>query len=75
MGSIIYFCIIYFSNSELNKLKSGMKNDTEVTLKLSSNIVGDSNDENKFPHQISFTNTQVSKLRKAFANGSSTNIR
>ena len=63
------------SNSELNKLKSGMKNGTEVTLKLSSNIVGDSNDENKFPHQISFTNTQVSKLRKAFANGSSTNIR
>ena len=63
------------SNSELNKLKSGMKNGTEVTLKLSSNIVGDSNDENKFPHQISFTNTQVSKLRKAFTNGSSTNIR
>ena len=62
-------------NSELNKLKSGMKNGTEVTLKLSSNIVGDSNDENKFPHQISFTNAQVSKLRKSFANGSSTNIR
>ena len=34
------------SNSQLNKLKSGMKNNTEVTLKLSSNVVGDSNDEN-----------------------------
>ena len=52
-----------------------MKNGTEVTLKLSSNVVGDSNDENKFPHQLLLTNTQISKLRKAFTNGSSTNIR
>ena len=37
------------SNSQLNKLKSGIKNDTEVTLKLSSNVAGDSNDENNFP--------------------------
>ena len=36
------------SNSQLNKLKSRKKNNTEVTLKLSSNIVGDSNDENNF---------------------------
>ena len=36
------------SNSQLNKLKSGIKYLTEVTLKLSSNIDGDSNDENNF---------------------------
>ena len=30
-----------------------------------------SNDENNFPHKLLLTNTQVSKLRKAFANGSS----
>ena len=34
------------SNSRLNKLKSGIKNDIEVTLKLSSNVVGSSNGEN-----------------------------
>ena len=63
------------SDSELDKLKSGMKKGTEVTLKLSSNVVGDSNDENKFPHQLLLTNTQISKFLKAFTNGSSTNIR
>ena len=31
-------------NSQLNRLKSGMKYGTEVTLKISSNVVGDSND-------------------------------
>ena len=36
------------SNLRLNKLKVGIKNSTEVTLKISSNFVGDSNDENKF---------------------------
>ena len=47
------------SNSQLNKLKSGIKNGTEVTLKLLSNAVGDSNDENNFPHKLLLTNTQV----------------
>ena len=46
-----------------------------VTLKISSNFVGDSNDENNFPHKLLLTNTQVSKLRKAFANNSSANIK
>ena len=51
------------SNSQLNELKSGIKNGTEVTLKLSSNVVGDSNDENNF------------SLRKTFGNGSSAKIK
>ena len=33
-------------NSQLNKLKSGIRNGTEVTLNISSNFVGDSNDFN-----------------------------
>ena len=32
-------------NLQLNKLKSGIKNGSEVTLSLSSNLIGDSNDE------------------------------
>ena len=48
---------VVLSNSQLNKLKSGIKNGTEVTLKLSSNVVGESNDENKFLHKFLVTNT------------------
>ena len=56
-------------------LKCGIKNNTEVTLKLSSNVVGDSNDEKNFPHKLLLTNTQVSKLCKAFTNNSPANIK
>ena len=53
-----------------------MKNGTEVTLKISSNVAGDSDDDNNnFPHKLLLTNTQVSRLRKAFANNSSANIK
>ena len=55
------------SKSQLNKLKSGIKNSTKVTFKLSSNVVRDSNDENNFPHELLLTNTQVSRsFRKWF---------
>ena len=66
---------VKLSNSQINKLKSGIKNGTEVTSKISSNVVGDSNDENNFPQKLLLTNTQVSKFRKAFANNSSANIK
>ena len=52
---------VKLSNLQLNMLKSGIKNGTEVTLKISSNVVGDSNDENDFPHELFLTNTQVAK--------------
>ena len=66
---------VKLSNLQLNKLKSGIINDSEVTLKISSNIAGDSNDENNFPDKLLSTNTQVSKYRKAFANNFSANIK
>ena len=40
---------VTLSNSQLSKLKSGVKDGTEVTLNLASNVVGDSNDETNFP--------------------------
>ena len=43
---------VKLSNSKLNKLKSGIRNNTEVTLKLSSNFAGYSNDENNFLHKL-----------------------
>ena len=66
---------VKLSNSQLNKLKSAIKNGTEVTLNFSSNILGDFNDEKNFPHKLLLTNTQVSNLRQAFANGSSANMK
>ena len=72
-----YFVLIYqckmtqcntlnvkLSNSQLNELKSGIKSGTEVTLKLSSNVAGDSNDETNFPHRLLLTNTQALRLLK-----------
>ena len=44
-------------------------------LKLSSNVAGDSNDENIFPHRLLLTNTENSKLCKPFANNPSANIK
>ena len=52
-----------------------MENGTEVTLKIHSNVVGDSNDENSIPHKLLLTETQFSELCKAFAYGSSANIK
>ena len=63
---------VKLSNSQLNKLMSGIKIGTEVTLKISLNV---SSDENIFPHKLLLTNTQVSNLRKAFANNFSANIK
>ena len=66
---------VKFSNSQFNKLKSGIKNETEVTLTLSWNLIEHSNNETNFPHKIFLTDTQVLKIRKAFAKGSTANIK
>ena len=62
-------------NSQLNKLKSAIKNETEVEIRLSPNMIGDSNDETNFPHELLLTDRQVSSIRKAFANNSLANIK
>ena len=59
---------IKLSNSQLDKLKSAIKNKTEVVLRLSSNMIGD--DETNFLHKLFLTNRQVANLRKDFANKS-----
>ena len=63
------------SNSQLNKFKSAIKNGTDVVLRLSSNMIGNSNDETNFSHKLLLTNRQVANLRKAFANCTSTDIK
>ena len=61
------------SNSKLSKLKFAIKSESEVVLRLSSNVIGDN--ETNFPHKLLLTNGQVVNLRKAFVNKSSTNIK
>ena len=65
---------VKLSNSQLNKLKSTIKNESEVVLRLSSNMIGNSNDKSNFPHELLLTNRPVASLRKAFANYLSTDI-
>ena len=64
---------VNLSSSQLNKLKSAMKNETEVVLRLSSSMIGDN--ETNFPHILLLTNRQVTNLCKAFTNISSTDIK
>ena len=37
-------------------------------------MIGNSNDETNFPHKLLLTDTQVSKISKAFPNGLSNDI-
>ena len=66
---------VKLSNSQLNKLKSSIKNETEVVIRLSPNMIGDSNDKDNFPHELLLTDRQVSGIRKAFSNTSSVDIK
>ena len=66
---------VKLSNSQLNKLKPAIKNGTDVVLRLSSNMVGNSDDEINFPHKLLLTNKQTLSLRKAFNNHTSADIK
>ena len=66
---------VKLSNSQLNKLKSAIKNETDVVLRLSSKMIGNLDDENNFSHKLLLTNRQVASLRKTFANYLSTDIK
>ena len=64
---------VKLSNLQLNKFKSAIKNETEVVLRLSSNMIGDN--ETSFPHKLLLTNRQISNFCKAFANHLSKDIK
>ena len=66
---------VKLSNSQLSKLKSAIENETDVVLRLSSNLIGKSDDNTNFPHELLLTNRQVSNLCKAFAKNTSADIK
>ena len=66
---------VKLSNSQLNKLKSAIKNENDVVIRLFPNIIGDSNDKTNFRHELLLTDRQVSSTRKAISNNSSVDIK
>ena len=64
---------VKLSNSQLNKFKSAIKNEMEVVLILSSNMIDD--DETIFPHKLLLITREVSIFRKAFVNHLSADIK
>ena len=50
-------------------------NETDVVLRLPSNMIGNLDDEANFPHKLLLTNRQVANLLKAFANHTSSGIK
>ena len=64
---------VKLSHLQLNKLNSAIKNESEVVLRLKSNMIG--KNETNFPHELLLTDRKVSSIRKAFANNSSIDIK
>ena len=50
------------------KLSNFQLHKTEVVLRLSSNMIGNSDDETIFPYKLLLTNRQVKNVRNNFAN-------
>ena len=66
---------VKLSNSQLSKLKSAIKNRTDIVSRLSSNMVGNSDAEANFPQKLFLTNRQILSLGKAFANHTSVDFK
>ena len=72
---------VNWSNSQLNKMfknmfiKSTINNELKVVLRLSSNLIGNSDDKINFSQELLLTNRQVSNLCKGSANNSLTDIK
>ena len=66
---------VKLSNSQLNKLKSAIKNESDVVLRISLSMVGNSNDNTNFPHKLLLTDRQVVNIRKAFPNNLSRDVK
>ena len=66
---------VKLSNSQLSKLKSAIKSENDVVLRISSNMVGNSNENTNFHYELLLTNRQVENICKAFANHLSTDIK
>ena len=60
---------------QIHSLKSAIKNKTDAILRLSWNLIGDSDNKVNFLHDLLLTNRQVANLCAAFENNLSTDIK
>ena len=66
---------VKLSDSQLNKLKSAIKNESDVVLRISSSMVGNSNGNTNFSHKLLLTDRQVANIRKTFSNNLSRDVK
>ena len=66
---------VELSNSQLNKLKSAIKNENDVVIRLFPNMIGDSKDKTNFRHELLLTDRQVSSTRIVISNNSLVDIK
>ena len=59
------------SNSQLNKLKSAVKNNQGTTLRMNARILS----ANNLPHKLLLTTRETTKLRNAIENNMSTDMK
>ena len=62
---------VKLTDTQFKKLKTGVKNKTGTTLRMNSKIL----DGNDLPHELLLTTTQKTKLRNAFNNNMSTDLK
>ena len=62
---------VELSDSQLNKLKTTVKNDQETTLRMNARMFS----ANNLPHELLLTTRQTTKLRNGIENNMSTNIK
>ena len=53
---------VKLSNSQLNKLKSAIKNGSDVVLRISLSMIGNSNDNTNFSYKLLLTDRQVANI-------------
>ena len=66
---------VKLSNSQLNKLKLAIKNKIEVVLRLSPNMISETNNKANFLNELLLTDRQVSATRKVFSSNSLADIK
>ena len=62
---------VKLSNTQLKKLKDAVKNNTRTTLRINSKMF----DGNNLPHELLLTTRQKTKIRNAFNNNMSTDLK
>ena len=62
---------VKLTDTQLKKIKTAVKDKTGATLRMSSKML----DGNDLPHELLLTTIQITKLRNAFSNNISSDLK